>query len=393
MERIAELIVKHLKSETTPVEEIELQNWVKEKPENREIFDRYNDREQLNDLLIWTDESRSKILENLRVELYPKENVIALRRWTFRRYFYVAASVFFLAIIGVSGYLWWNKKSGTDSVAKTTDAYKNDVPAPIGSQATLVISGNEEINLDKIENGVVTNQGNVEVTKVGDEVVYKVISTGEKVLYHTLKTDKGGFIKIQLPDASFVWLNAMSSVTYPTRFEDKTREVNISGEVFFEVAKDKKKPFIVKAGEMSVEVTGTAFAISAYDDEPVIRTTLVEGSVRVVKGNNEKNLIAGQQADVVNNSGGEINVVEEGNFDEAIAFKENRFDFQDTHIENIMKQVKRWYGVEVEFQTKMDRYFNALLSRKESLSKLLRWLELTERVHFKIEGNKVLVLP
>lgn len=386
MERIAELIIKHLSSEISPAEEIELQEWINERPERQEFF---NDPEKLRDKLNWKIESQARILAELKRELFPKSEVVAMKRGNFRRYLYVAAAVFFLAILGVTGYFLLNKKPAENQVVKKGE-YQDDVLPPVGSQARLILSGGESINLDDVKNGLVTNQGNVQVSKEGDAIVYKVISTDTEVLFHTLQTGSGGFTKVNLPDGSSVWLNALTSLTYPTRFVGSTRKVKVDGEAFFEVAKNKKMPFIVDAHDMSIEVTGTSFAISAYADDAAIRTTLVEGSVKVVKGNKVQNLVAGQQADV---AGSDVRIVEEGNYDEAIAFRDNRFAFQETSIENIMKQVKRWYGVEVEYQGKIDRYFSAPLSRNEPLSRLLKLLELTERVHFRIEGNKVIVLP
>lgn len=184
-------------------------------------------------------------------------------------------------------------------------------------------------------------------------------------------------------------MNAASSIRYPVAFNGAERKVYVTGEAYFEVAKDKTKPFRVVADDMLVEALGTAFNINAYGDEPVMSATLVEGSILVTKGAAENVLKPGQQAKL---SGNEMSVVNV-KADEVIAWKNNQFKFNDLPLDAIMRQVARWYDAEIVYEQKTSDHFNAEVSRDVPVSKLLHILELTNRAHFKIEGNKIIVLP
>lgn len=205
---------------------------------------------------------------------------------------------------------------------------------------------------------------------------------------HTLTTPVGGQYQVTLPDGTKVWLNASSMLKYPSRFTGNDRTVELSGEGYFEVAKNISKPFKVVANDVNVEVLGTHFNINAYSDEPSLMTTLLEGSVKVSKGNDFKMLIPGQQSAVINDQI-RISNVDTSNI---VAWKNNEFKFTDAPIETVMRQVKRWYGAEIIYQDKVTHHFNATVDRTESIDKLLHYLEGTGQVHFKLDNKKIIVM-
>ncbi len=191
-----------------------------------------------------------------------------------------------------------------------------------------------------------------------------------------------------MPDGSKVWLNSESSIQYPTAFVGKERKVIVTGETFFEVAKNKDKPFIAVGGDMQVEALGTQFNINVYNNEPFRSATLVEGSVLVTQGKNENILKPGQQAQI---SHGDFSVVNTDAMD-VIAWKNDMFKFTNTPIDAIMRQVERWYDAETVYQDKVDFHFNGTIERSVPVSKLLHYIEATGQVHFKIEDKKIIVM-
>lgn len=188
-----------------------------------------------------------------------------------------------------------------------------------------------------------------------------------------------------------MWLNAASSIHFPVVFDGDERRVEITGEVYFEVAKNKQKPFRVAVNGTTVEVLGTHFNINSYTDEATINTTLLEGSVKITKGNNQKILIPGQQAQVDEKGG--VRMVNNINTGEVVAWKDNFFSFNNTDIKKLMRQLSRWYDVEIIFKGESDESvtFNGDISRTVNLSTVLKMLELTGEVNFSIEGKKIIV--
>ncbi len=264
--------------------------------------------------------------------------------------------------------------------------------APGGNKAVLTLQDGSTIVLNDAENGTLARQGNTSVVKLSNgQIVYNEASgPADKVLYNTMTTPRGGQYKLTLPDGTNVWLNSASSINYPTAFVGKERKVSITGEAYFEVAKDKSKPFYVTAGNQSVEVLGTHFNVMAYADEENIKTTLLEGSVKISEHTNISILKPGYQA-VVANKGGIT--VKPANIDEAMAWKNGYFKFSRVDIKHIMRQISRWYDVEVIYKGDMPHdEFVGKIGRGENISQILHLLEL-EHVHFKIEGKRIIVLP
>jgi ferric-dicitrate binding protein FerR (iron transport regulator) len=313
----------------------------------------------------------------------------------------VAAAIIILISMSVFVFtqITVNRKTN-DGVVKVEplDNANNDI-LPGGDKAILTLANGSQIILDSAANGVVAQQGKTEVMKLANgQLVYKGAGDQENdVLYNTMATPRGGQYRLVLPDGSRVWLNAVSSIRFPTAFTGNERKVEITGEAYFEIVKDEFRPFrvLVKPvsgnDDMEVTVLGTHFNINAYQDEPAIKTTLLEGSVKVTNGTNHTVIKPGQQTQL--NINGVIKVIQDADVAEAVAWKDGRFEFNDTDLKTIMRQVMRWYDVDVEYQNNMpDRYFTANISRNKTLSGVLTILKLSD-VGFKLEGKKLSVTP
>ncbi len=292
-------------------------------------------------------------------------------------------------------------------------AYSHDI-APGKNSATLTLANGKKIVLSDAQNGDLAKEAGVIISKTDNgQLIYNVIPdanliTGAKgkapslatleITYNTLSTAKGETFRVRLPDGTLVFLNAASSLTYATTLNlQKERRVTLSGEAYFEVAKIKQKElphmsaaFVVVTTHQQVEVLGTHFNINSYADEPVTKTTLVEGIVRVSNGELKKILQPGQQAIVKEEEGISIKPV---NIQQAIAWKSGTFDFDNENILSVMRKISRWYNVDVEFEGEVSaERFNGALSYKKNLSQVLKMLESTGVVHFKIQGRRVIVI-
>jgi ferric-dicitrate binding protein FerR (iron transport regulator) len=208
---------------------------------------------------------------------------------------------------------------------------------------------------------------------------------------NTIQTPRGGQYQVILPDGTKVWLNAASSLTYPTAFTGGDRAVQLRGEAYFEVAGNKEKPFKVMVGNMQVNVLGTHFNVMAYEDENAIQTTLLEGAVQVTNGGVSHLLKPGQEGRLDRSS--DAFRLLDVDADEAVAWKNGVFQFGGISIETVMRQIVRWYDVDVEYQGRTNEHFRGTISRSANASEVFKMLELTGAVHFTIDGKKVIVKP
>ena len=267
--------------------------------------------------------------------------------------------------------------------------------APGTNKATLTLGDGRTIDLDAARNGVLGQQGKTRLIKSKDEqLVYQPDGRNEGAQYNLLTTPRGGQYQLQLPDGSKVWLNAATSLRYPTSFTGKDRTVELKGEAYFEIKTDAARPFTVKVlrggttetEPLKVEVLGTHFNIMDYDEEPAISTTLLEGLVRVSKGAHNVLVRPGQQARL--SSGDELRVMA-ADTEEAVAWKEGMFRFKDAGIGEVMRQLARWYDVEVVYVNGIPRdRFQGEMYRNVNASKILKVLE-ASGVHFTVEGKKI----
>jgi ferric-dicitrate binding protein FerR (iron transport regulator) len=378
------------KSELTPIEKQWLLNYIEDpnNPQLKEIME-----EQFSNIdnssIVKTEVSKrllNAIHEKIDIRnARPKQPVISLKRVT------IAAAV--LGIIVLSTFLLLNK-SRSAQLAKAENnvqRFKDDV-APGGNKAILTLADGSVIFLDDAKNGTLTQQGSAKVIKLDGKLLYDLSAEKTKqVVYNTISTPKGGQYQLELPDGSLVWLNASSSIHFPTSFTEKERRVEITGEAYFEVAKNARQPFIVAVNSSEVQVLGTHFNINAYNDEEDVRTTLLEGSVKFVDGSNTSLLQPGQQSQLTKDR--VVKVANNVDVNEVVAWKNGLFSFENAGIETIMRQLSRWYDVNIEYKGKTDDIFVAEISRNIKLSDVLKALELTGRVKFEIDGKKIVVMP
>lgn len=296
-----------------------------------------------------------------------------------------AAAVLLLASVGA--YYWWNNEP--PAIAPAAPIVQ-DIPAG-SNKAVLTLGNGATIVLDSTKEGMLAQQGATRVWKKEDgQLDYQPDQQqADNILFNTLSTPRGGQYTITLPDGSKVWLNAASSLHYPTAFREKNRQVELTGEAYFEIAADREKPFRVKVNGMEIVVLGTHFNVMAYADEKTCRTTLLEGAVKLEKNAQQLLLRPGQegrlQADKT------AFTLLPANADEAVAWKNGLFHFEQADIQSIARQIARWYDVEVIFEGQMPtRRFMGVMSRNSSLNTVLKILEAAD-VHFKVAGKKLII--
>ena len=297
--------------------------------------------------------------------------------------FAVAASVLLMVSVG----LYFLLRPSPVSIFELSAT--KDIPAG-KNKATLRLANGKKIILDELTNGEILNESGISVSHTSSgELIYKAMDNAKSTTaYHTLETFKGEQQQLLLPDGTHVWLNAASSIKFPTAF-GQTRSVSVSGEVYFEVAHDPSKPFLVSSSGQEVEVLGTHFNINAYSDEPATETTLLEGKVKIstqVAGSSI--LKPGQQA---KQAAGRIELNQISS-EEVIAWKNGYFMFESEDIGSIMRKISRWYNVEVSYEGPIpqDR-FGGSVDRFANVSQILKKLQLTDKVHFKVEGRRIIV--
>ncbi|NRF40136.1 FecR family protein [Pedobacter foliorum] len=300
----------------------------------------------------------------------------------------VSAAAILICCVGLFFYL---KK---DTKSKIMYTQKQEIVSG-GNKATLTLSNGKKISLTDAPSGELVQQTGISITKTADgQIVYKVtgVPTASSSDYNVIETPSGGQFKINLPDGTEVWLNAASSLRFPAVFKGTERNVRLTGEAYFQVAKNRAMPFKVETENSTIEVLGTHFNVNAYANERFMETTLLEGSVSVSSPSGSVKIKPNQQAQFDKNNV-QINVIPVDASD-VIAWKNGYFLFEDESIERIMRKLARWYDVDVEYRgdfSKISLWGN--ISRYKNISEVLGQLELTHAVHFKIEGRRIIVMP
>jgi transmembrane sensor len=339
---------------------------------------------------------KDKIYKNIMVSLGDSK-MISLdhpKKETFRFNFLlkIAAAILITGSCALLLFNFLEVKKETPSLATTTKGKAKITPGK--STATLTLSNGAVLDLDKYKGGLINKTGHTIINKTTDGAIVYSAQTNNApadLAYHTINVPKGGNYTITLQDGTQVWLNSASSLTYPVSFNGKTRSVELKGEAYFEVAQNKKSPFIVNARQSKVTVLGTHFNVMAYENRPSVNTTLLEGSVRLSAGSQTAVLVPGEQG-IADLNNARINVTK-ANINYAMAWKNGYFMFQNDTIEDIMEQISRWYDVEVEYRGDMrHKTFGGVYSKNKDLEELLKGLELTGIIHFKIEGRRIIVM-
>ncbi|MVT07891.1 FecR family protein [Chitinophaga tropicalis] len=297
------------------------------------------------------------------------------------------ACTLMVAIAGTA-YWWFSLKPVPE---KEVTVSSNTAITPGGNKAILQLGNGAKIILDNAKEGTLAQQGQAKIVKQGNgQLSYNVTgNTPDATVYNTISTPRGGQYQLTLSDGTKVWLNASSSLRYPAAFSGKERHVQLTGEGYFEVAKNASMPFHVQAGNVDVEVLGTHFNINSYTDEPSIRTTLLEGSVKVTDGRQASMLKPGQEASVKPEGG--IKVQSDVDTEEVIAWKNGIFQFKAADIETVLRQAARWYDIQFEYKGGISARFSGQISRSANAEQLLKILELTGKVQFEIHGKNIVV--
>jgi transmembrane sensor len=298
-----------------------------------------------------------------------------------------AAAILVFVLAGV--YFFYNRHASQSQQIVNNKRYKRDV-APGGNKAILTLANGSNLVLNDVKNGNLPTQGGSRIVKQDSELSYKTTAANtSQVSYNTITTPNGGQFQLVLADGTKVWLNAASSLRFPTTFNGKDRTVELSGEAYFEVAKNKDKPFNVKTAKQTVQVLGTHFNINSYNDETSVKTTLLEGSVNVYAAEGSVLIKPGEQAILLND--GSIKIKSDIDTEEIVAWKNGIFQFNEADIKTIMRQIARWYNVDVEFKGKLPAdLYRGKISRNVNISEVFKILELSG-INFTIEGRKIIV--
>lgn len=391
-QRFDYLFKKHFEKTATPEEKEELMQLLQQ-PENQAALEILLDQalamdQPVQDMDATAAASILASITSVDRTLAPAgeepPTVAKRRKLPSRKIISVAAAVLIIAFAGIIYFLQPNNPGPSKTVARITGTDK----LPGSSKAVLTLSDGSKVTLDSTAYRAFQQEG-IEVNQQQDVLQYHGQFTGGAIAYNTLTTPRGGQFRILLPDSTKVWLNAASSLQYPVAFTGNTREVTLTGEAYFEVTKDKSKPFFVRAGGTEVKVLGTAFNIMAYADEQAVQTTLIEGSVQLSHGKRANiKLKPGQQA-VSNNSS--IHLRENADLEEALAWKKGQFLFNGSDLPVLLRQFARWYDIEVEWKGQPKSYaFTGTMPRTARLSSVLTLLRAND-IPYTLEKNKLIV--
>ncbi len=316
------------------------------------------------------------------------------RKPVYRRMWWAAAAGI-LVLLGAAGYFWHQQNSPVSPKHPTVAVSEPDTKIPAGSKgAILTLSNGENIALDSTGSGTIAIQNGVKVALDNGQLQYQPDSVTTSIVFNTLSTPRGREFRIVLPDGSKAWLNSASSIKYPAAFSGKERSVEITGEVYFEIASDANMPFRVKVNrETTIDVLGTHFNINAYPDEKNIAATLAEGAIRFNLNEESTILSPGQQARVPNQSAGKkhIHVTANADVAQVLAWKDGLFDFNHMPFDQVMRQLSRWYDIDVTYESAIpDIDFEGTLGRDVSLSKILFFLGKVG-VQYRLEGRRLVI--
>lgn len=384
--KIQSLIVLHLEGSLGEADRLVLEQWKAAHPDNRQLFEELTDTEnlemelrRLRSVNVDAALERFKQVHNMEVAPVETPRMHFLRRWQ-----WAAAAAAIILLATTTLFLILSDRSGKPkSLAHTSEIQ------PGKSGAILTLADGSQVLLDSIRDSVVALQGGATAKIVGGALYYE--SSGNEVVYNTMSTPTGRQYHLTLPDGTVVWLNSLSSIRFPTVFAGSERLVEITGEAYFEVAKNKEMPFRVKINRHAdVTVLGTSFNINAYQDEQMIKTTLLEGLVRVKSGVDSLQLRPGEQTQI-RPSGGISKTFAIQDMDEVVAWKNGLFSFNNTGLEEVTRQLKRWYGIDVKFEGPVpDKIFRGELDRGVRLDAVLNWL--TELgVKNRMDGNTLVI--
>jgi len=388
--KIAQIIARNLTGDEDAALKKELENWIGQSADRKSLVEQITDQKSLRTELSELEQMDTEsALLNVKKRIQEAGTTLAVKNTPYLWY-RIAAAAAILCIVGFS-FLYY---SARHAPVQISDFTKQDIE-PGGNKAYLILASGKRLSLNDAVNGQLAKEAGVEITKTADgQLVYKIqeaVST--TLLSNTIETPKGGQYQVLLPDGSHVWLNSASKLIYPVSFSKKSvREVQLSGEAYFEITKDKAHPFIVKSLGQEVEVLGTHFNINSYQDEPGVKTTLLEGSVKIQQRSGRMVVLKpGQQA--LGSSEG-INVTT-ADVETSVAWKNGDFVFKQESLGSLMRQISRWYNVEVSYADESSKavVLSGYISRSSNISAVLDSIQSTGKVKFRLEGRNILILP
>jgi len=406
---IDRILLKYIREEELSIEEtIFLQQWIQAGEGREEMI------ENIKNETDWMQEGLKKMQQTPQTRIWDIVSarleeeghwtaaaaapVVPLTKPANRWWRYFAAATVLFAAVGTTFWVLHKRSIAPANSSVQSQLAKAKDAQPGGNRAVLTLASGQQINLDSTGNGVLASQGNMNVTKLADgQLAYNKSSEEKPTVpaFNVLSTPRAGQFSLTLPDGSQVWLNNASSLRYPVSFTGSSREVELTGEAYFEIAKDASHPFRVAVHRgtrtSTVEVLGTSFNVMAYDDENAERTTLVEGSVRFVHDGSSA-LLKPEEQSVLDEQGG-LKTLRNVNVSEITAWKNGYFHFDHSSLESTMRQLARWYDVDVEYAGNVPpQEFMGKIQRNLPLSAVLKGLE-NERVHFELEGRTLTVKP
>ncbi|MEN0053529.1 MAG: FecR domain-containing protein [Mucilaginibacter sp.] len=369
-------------------------------PAEKEQLEAYRDEMKLadegwDDDEVMQDDVRTRIWQHLN----DSRKVVPIRKAkVIRNRWLQVAAILLVTSLAWLFFTHGKKNQETGNVNLTANNGKKSI-VPGGNKAYLTLADGSQIILNDAKNGKVATQSGVKVSKTSSGMlVYQIAGLSSnnqadvKPEFNTITTPRGGQYQVILADGTKVWLNAASSIKFPQVFTGKERLVELTGEAYFEVAKDKIHPFIVQANDTRVQVLGTHFNVNAYADNNALTTTLLEGSVQMSSNNTMVKLLPGQQGVAVSNGAGiKVSLAD---IQQTMAWKNGLFIFRDLNITEVMKQVARWYDVDIEYRDEdvKTNEFGGTISKYKNINELLDVMVLTRSIHYRIEGRRVIIM-
>jgi ferric-dicitrate binding protein FerR (iron transport regulator) len=333
--------------------------------------------------LIEDEERKRQVWEYLHRS--RKGKVVLLPRQRETRRVWMVAAAFFLLVLGT----WWIFQAPKPSLS-TPQLTQVKYALPGRDAAILTLSDGSQVVLDSTKGTIINNNNGVQIINTAGLLSYVGEGVSGEIVYNTISTARGNRYQLLLGDGTKVWLNSATSLKYPVAFNGKERRVELTGEGFFEVAKDKTKPFSVVTSSQEIRVLGTHFNVSSYKDEETVQTTLIEGSVSVKDKRTAVVLKPGSQA---MSDGSGLHVNTDVDTDKVISWKQGWFDFDGMDFKMILRQVSRWYDVDVVYKGNIpDEKFGGRIKRDVPLSQVLQLLQ-NRGVKFQLQGNVITVMP
>lgn len=384
-ERSRYLLSLYLKQKANPEQQEELFEWINNQPDDglirgvlQQAWAGFDPADTMN------AKRAEKILEQILEQKEKKVFWMRVLKWS-------AAAAILLAVSTI-GYFYFTTKSSSDKPQMAAVEKTNTKPdaMPGSTSAKLTLGDGSTVLLDTLTGKTIASQGSIQIVKKNGQVVYENNFNGQTAeIFNTLTTDRGQQYPLTLSDGTKVFLNAASSIHFPVTFNGPERVVDITGEAYFEVAKNGK-PFIVHASTAKVEVMGTHFDVNAYADESLLNTTLLEGSVKVSEGNAGLLLVPGQQAQIKKD--GSIALNKNADTEAAVSWTQGYFHFSNASMETVLRQLSRWYKVDIVYEKHYpEETFGGDIQKSLTLSQVLKLLDKSQ-VKFRLQGKQLIVL-